>query len=174
MVVMGIDASTTSTGWSIFEGKQLIAYGAIKPKGENWRDRLIQEGPELKKIVQIYKPQKVYMEDVPLKPGNIKTLMILGAVQGFIYGLFSSFEIPVFFLNPSEWRKSVGLFDGTNKGKQREELKKKAIEKVNKEFDLKLIWKSASSKFNEDDQAEAILICYSQVKAKKFSFKIEE
>lgn len=33
MVVCGIDASTKSTGWSIFDGKKLVAYGVIKPEG---------------------------------------------------------------------------------------------------------------------------------------------
>lgn len=170
---MGIDASTTSTGWSIFDESNLIAYGAIKPKGVNWRDRIINEGPELKKIIEKYRPEYIYMEDVPLKKGNVKTLMILGAVQGFIYGIISLFKIPVIFLNPSGWRSSIGLFDGTKEGRLREELKKKAIEKANKEFNLNLVWKSTSSKFNEDDQAEAILICYSQVRGKNFAAKKE-
>lgn len=34
MVVCGIDASTKSTGWSIFDGKELTAYGVIKPKAK--------------------------------------------------------------------------------------------------------------------------------------------
>lgn len=168
MIIMGIDASTTSTGWAIFDGSNLIRYGVIKPKSDNWRDRLIEQGPQLANIIQTYKPEKIFMEDVPLKGSNVKALVILGAVQGFIYGVISSFNIPVFFIVPSEWRSLIGLFDGTREGTHRDMLKKKAIDKANKLFGLNLLYKSPSSKFNEDDIAEAILLCYSQIKSKRF------
>lgn len=168
MITMGIDASTTSTGWAIFDGSNLIGYGVIKPKSDNWRDRLIEQGPQLANIIQTYKPEKIFMEDVPLKGSNVKALVILGAVQGFIYGVISSFNIPVFFIVPSEWRSLLGLFDGTREGTHRDMLKKKAIDKANKLFSLNLLYKSPSSKFNEDDIAEAILLCYSQIKSKRF------
>ena len=64
---MGIDASTTCTGISIFKDEKLIYYTAIRPKGDNWRDRLFHEGPALSQIIQLYKPDIIYMEDVPLK-----------------------------------------------------------------------------------------------------------
>lgn len=51
------------------------------------------------------------------------------------------------------------MFDGTNEGKKREVLKQKAIEMANDCFDLELKWISLNSKKNDDDIAEAILIC---------------
>lgn len=163
MTTMGIDASTSATGWSIFEDDKLIAHGVIKPKGSDWQDRIKQEWPLLCKIAEKYKPEKIYIEDVPLKDGK-KTLIMLGAVQGMILG-FSAYEnIPVEFLLPSDWRGALGLYDGTREGTQREVLKKKAIEMVNKKFGLNLLWVAPKSKRNEDDTAEAILIAYSQVK----------
>ena len=172
MISMGIDASTTSTGWSIFENDKLIGYGVIQPKGENWRERLFHEGPQLVTIIKKYIPEKIYMEDVPLKEGNKQTLVILGAVQGFLYGIASSLHVPIEFVYPSTWRSQIGLFNGTEQGKKRQILKKRAIELANKLFDLDLIYKSPSSKFNQDDIAESILICYSQVKPRKFGKKI--
>lgn len=163
MIVMGIDASTTSTGWSIFKDKELVDYGCIKPLGDDWRERLIDEGPELKKIVEKYHPEIVYMEDVPLKGKILKTLVILGAVQGFLYGVFSSLHVKIEFLLPSKWRSDIGLFDGTKDGTKRDIMKEKAIEKANKLFGLKLKYVSPKSLKNEDDTAEAILIAYSQI-----------
>ena len=58
------------------------------------------------------------------------------------------------------------LFDGTRNGTKRAEMKRKSIEKANDLFGLNLVWKSDSSKFNQDDQSDAILIAYSQVKVK--------
>ena len=168
MIVCGIDASTRSTGFSIFKDKELIDYGVIKPEGEDWRECMTNQGPELIKILAKYHPDKIYMEDVPLKKGNAKALVILGAVQGFIYGITASFEIPVEFLLPSEWRSPLGLYDGTREGTKRAELKHKSILKANEIFGLNLQWVSPSSKKNEDDISDAILIAYSQIKKKRF------
>lgn len=159
-IYMGIDASSTCTGVSVFVDNKLAYYEAIRPNGDNWRDRLFHEGPELTKIIQKYKPQKIYMEDVPLKAsGGLKTLVILGGVQGFIYGVAASNGVPIEFVSPTMWRSIAGLFDGTKEGKKRDVLKKKAVEMANSQFGLELNWVSPSSKKNDDDIAEAILIC---------------
>lgn len=168
MKTLGLDCSTTSSGWAVFDGDSLIAYGVIKPDGEDWRDRLAHQGTQLTKIIQKYKPQQIFCEDVPLKAGNSKVLVVLGAVQGFVISIASSFEIPVKFILPSEWRSPLGLFDGTREGTKRKELKKKSIEKANEIFGLNLLWVSSSSKKNEDDISDAILITYSQVKKRRF------
>lgn len=163
-VYMGIDASSSCTGVSVFIDNKLVYYTAIKPEGENWRDKLFHEGPELTKIIQEHKPNKIFMEDVPLKAsGGLKTLVILGGVQGFIYGIAASNGVPVEFVSPTSWRSIAGLFDGTTEGKKREVLKRKAIDMANEKFGLELKWVSPSSKRNEDDIAEAILICASML-----------
>ena len=51
MVVCGIDASTKSTGWSIFDGKELTVYGVIKPEGQDWRERTVNQAPKLIEIL---------------------------------------------------------------------------------------------------------------------------
>lgn len=166
MIVMGIDASTSSTGWSIFEDDKLIANGVIKPKGSDWRNKIQQEFPLLCKIIDKYKPNKAFIEDIPLKDGKI-TLVKLGAVQGMVLSVMAFKEVSVEFLSPSDWRGALGLYDGTREGTKRDALKKKAIEMVNKKFGLNLLWVAPKSKLNEDDMAEATLIAYSQVKRRK-------
>lgn len=169
MKVMGIDASTTSTGISVFDDLELIYHTTIKPKGEDWRDRLYRQGLQLKEIVEQYHPDIVYMEDVPLKAGGgLKTLVILGGVQGFIYGIMASYEIPVEFLTPTQWRSNLSMFNGTQEGKHRDVLKEKAVKMANEKFGLDLAWFGPKSKKSQDDEAEAILIAYSQIKPKKF------
>ena len=44
------------------------------------------------------------------------------------------------------------------------QMHNKAIEMANEEFSLDLAWVAPSSKKNEDDCAEGILIAYSQIK----------
>lgn len=167
MKIMGIDASTTATGWSIFDKQKLIAYGVIKPKGEDWRERIMNESLVIKEIFEKYNPDKIYMEDVPMKKGA-STLMKLGAVQGCVLSIAATYQIQIDFLLPSQWRSSLNLYDGTREGTHREVLKKKAIEVANEVFGLKLEWHGATSKKTQDDIAEAILIAYSQSKQRRF------
>ena len=163
-VILGLDASSASTGFSIFDNKGLAAYGIIKPEGNDWRERLVHQAPQLKEIIEKYHPTQIIMEDVPLNgKGGLKILVVLGAVQGMILGLASSYGIPIKFVTPNEWRSKVGLFTGNRDDTKRDEMKKKSVEFVNQEFGLKLKWISKSSKFNEDDISDSILIAYSQI-----------
>lgn len=163
-VILGLDASSASTGFSIFDNKGLAAYGIIKPEGNDWRERLVHQAPQLKEIIEKYHPTQIIMEDVPLNgKGGLKILVVLGAVQGMILGLASSYRIPIKFVTPNEWRSKVGLFTGNRDDTKRDEMKKKSVEFVNQEFGLKLKWISKSSKFNEDDISDSILIAYSQI-----------
>ena len=163
-VILGLDASSASTGFSIFDNKGLAAYGIIKPDGNDWRERLVHQAPQLKEIIEKYNPTQIVMEDVPLNgKGGLKILVVLGAVQGMILGLASSYRIPIKFVTPNEWRSKVGLFTGNRDDTKRDEMKKKSVEFVNQEFGLKFKWISKSSKFNEDDISDSILIAYSQI-----------
>lgn len=169
MIVMGIDASTTSTGIAIFEDKHLVYHTTIKGEGDDWRERLFSQSKPIVEIIDNYHPNQVFMEDVPLKrAGGMKTLVILGGVQGFIYGIMASHQIPIIFLNPTIWRSDIGIFDGTKEGKTRDKLKEKAVKMANELFDTNLIWNGPNSKKSQDDEAESILIAYSQIKPKKF------
>lgn len=161
-IILGLDCSTTSTGWSIFDNKGLAAYGIIKPDGEDWRERLVHQVPKIKEIIDRYNPTLILMEDVPLNnKGGLKILVVLGAVQGIVLGVASASGIPIKFVSPNEWRSKVGLFTGERAGTKRDEMKKKSVELVNKEFGLDLKWFSKSSKFNQDDISDSILIAYS-------------
>lgn len=164
MIVIGIDASTTCTGYSVFENNQLIDYGCIRPEGANWRERLVNEGSALKALFEKYSPSQIYMENVPLMGRQMETLVILGAVQGFILGLATSLHIPIDFILPSSWRSKMGLYDGTKSGMKKDAMKEAAVKRANQMFGLSLNWVKPKSKKNEDDVAEAILIAYSQIK----------
>ena len=171
MIYIGIDASTTCTGYSVFEDNKLIDYGAIKPKGSDWRERLVHEGPELKLLFEKYKPDKIYMENVPLMGRQMETLVILGAVQGYILGIVAPLGFNIEFLWPTTWRSDIGLYDGTKEGRKKEVLKEKAVDKANQLFNLDLKWYGPKSKRNDDDIAESILICYSQIAKNLFGKK---
>lgn len=165
MRCMGIDASSTCTGIAIFDDDKLIYYGAIKPpKDLHWRERIAAEGKEIEAIMREYRPSCIYMEDVPLMGKQMQTLVLLGAVQGYILSIATHHSIPVHFLLPSQWRSDMGLFDGTKMGTKKDAMKEKAVLTANEKFGLNLRWVKPKSKLNEDDIAESILIAYSQIK----------
>ena len=167
MKIMGIDASTSCTGYSIFENGELVAYGAIYPDhktGIKWREKLIEIGAKFNDLLEEHQPDKIYMEDMPIMAGKqMQTLLILGAVQGYFLGFIHAHNIPVCFIQPATWRSKVGTYDGTRAGMKRVVQKEKAVKKVNDIFDLDLIWASENSTKNQDDIAEAILLAYSQI-----------
>ena len=162
MIIFGIDASTSSTGYSVFKDNILIDHGRLTPKSKEWRDRIMEESLMIAKLFKQYKPETLYIEDVPMKPGS-KTLEKLGAVQGMILCLCAGYKVNPVFLLPSVWRRDIDMFDGSREGTRREILKEKAIQKANELFDLDLKWFGPTSKKSEDDEAEGILVAYSQI-----------
>jgi hypothetical protein len=160
--IIGLDCSTSATGYSVFDRNGLIAYGVIKPKSKDWRERIEELSVKLSEIFMKYRPIRAYIEDVPLKPGN-STILKLGAVQGMVLAVCAQYNCRPNFLLPSDWRGELGLYDGTRQGTHRDVLKQKAVQTVNDEFGVKLKWVAPKSKLNEDDTAEAILIAYSQI-----------
>ena len=158
--MISFDASTTCTGYAIFLGDKLVDYGKITPpKSLEWRDRINCTASEIKDILEKYKSKKAYCEDVPLKRGGgLMTLVQLGAVQGMILSLCGAYGIEIEFIPVATWRRKMQLFDGTEAGKERNNLKKASIELANKLYGLKLVYKSPSSKFNDDDVSDSILV----------------
>lgn len=162
MMYCGLDLSTSCSGFSFFDNNTLVKYGAIKPRGDDWRIRIMEESNQLICLLKKYKPDKIFIEDVPLKPGT-NTLLKLGAVHGMILTISSQLKLNPVFLLPNQWRKKIGLYDGTREGLKRDVLKEKAIIMANEVFGLDLKWFGAKSKKSDDDIAEGILIAYSQI-----------
>lgn len=178
MIGIGIDASTTCIGYGVFDDDKLIAYGKIKPSEicETWRDRIQDYIPKLQQLIDKYKPQIVCIEDVPLINKQTKTLVQLGAVQGMLLGVFGVNNIRTNFVSVATWRRNIGLFDGTEEGKERDAMKVKSLQKANELFGLELDCVfTKSGNYNptksDDDISDAILIYASTLnKYKKKTF----
>lgn len=114
MRTMGIDSSTTSTGWAVIDEEGIVASGVIKPKGETI-ERIIEISQELCKIYRQYEPVEVYIEDLSVTR-NMKTLKSL---SGLLYVILTSLykqEAVITLLKPTQWRK------GKIEGRTREQL----------------------------------------------------
>jgi hypothetical protein len=80
-----------------------------------------------------------------------------------IVSICATKNLKVSFIGVSQWRSSLGLFTGKRKDTTREMMKQSSVEYANKTFGLDLVWKSKSSKFNDDDLSDAINVAYSQL-----------
>lgn len=168
MISLGLDMSSTKSGYGLFKDDKLIDYGvwAIPKDIVDWRDRAFWMGDRLKEFIVTHKIDIIYIEDVPLIMKNPQTLKILAFLQGIIAGIVTAFNIKVKYIAVSKWRADLGLFTGKRKDTERELMKQSSIEYANKTFGLDLIWKSKTSKYNQDDIADAMNIAYSQIKPK--------
>ena len=135
MVIMGIDSSTTSTGWAVidtrFEGKlRLIEYGTISPsKKLDTIGRVIYISDKLKDIIRIFRPEFVTIEEINVTR-NMKTIRVLsGLITEIEVALRRKQALYVKF-TASEWRKKVGI----RCKNERAALKKASIDYVWEHF----------------------------------------
>lgn len=182
--------STQKTGYAVFEidntVKTLIDYGCIEKLStdeSDWRKRITYMANKLGEIMSKYDIDRVYIEDVPPIINNSQTVKTLGALQGIVLGVMGVFDVEVEFIPVATWKTKLGInlthskqFNGAKKElkdnkKELERLKgqvkayekKMSIDLVNEMFGIDLVWKSFSSKKNQDDIADAINIVSSVI-----------
>lgn len=145
MKTLALDASSTCTGWSVFEDSKYLASGFINlKKDKNSEHRLYEMAKEITDLISYFKPHKIILEDTYSSP-NISTLKTLANLAGAIKFYCYLHEIPVEMIMPSAWRKYLKIQE---KGAKRNELKNKALNLVNEQLGLLL----------EEDQAESVCI----------------
>lgn len=148
MVILGIDSSTTSTGWGVIDTKfndelRLVDYGSIKPPKVETIDRIIYISRELKQMLQDFKPELIVIEEVNVTR-NMNTIRALVGLLTEIEVMLRKRQALYIKLTPSQWRASVGIRCKNS----REELKKASIGYVRERYNEKVT----------DDEADAICI----------------
>lgn len=169
-VILGLDMSTLSSGYSVFDSKKkLVDYGVWKQdKKVLWRDRCINMGNELSKLIDVCSPSLIYCEDTILSGecgGNVQTVKMLSVLQGIVLGVSNVHGVEIKFLMPSAWRRDLGVYDGTREGTKRPMMKYKTIQVVNQIYGLELFYNLNIPKSvkNQDDIGDAIGIVHSQL-----------
>ena len=168
--ILGLDMSTLSSGYSVFDSKKkLVDYGVWKQdKKVLWRDRCINMGNELSKLIDVYSAYLIYCEDTILNGelgGNVQTIKMLSVLQGIVLGVSNVHGVEIEFLMPSAWRRDLGVYDGTREGTKRPMMKYKTIQVVNQIYGLDLFYNLNIPKSvkNQDDIGDAIGIVHSQL-----------
>ena len=123
MIIMGIDSSSTSTGWAVIDTKhkgalRLVDYGTIKPpKKQGTIERIIYISDKFKELLRIMKPEMVVIEQMNVTT-NLSTVRVLAGLLTELEIVLRRQQYLYVLLTPSQWRKAVGI-----KGKKREDFK---------------------------------------------------
>lgn len=178
--------SSQKTGYSFFKDKQLIDYGLWEMSSSDeadWRKRIQYMAKCISNYCDSHDIDIAYVEDVPPIAQNSQTVKILSALQGMIIAMFAIKGLEFHFVPVKNWKSKIGInltaskennvckkqfkdFYGAKANRYIEKLKNKtkayekklSVEYANKLFGLDLVYKSASSKKNQDDIADAICV----------------
>lgn len=155
MKIIGLDCSTKSTGFCIFNDKELIEYGCITASSTDLIKRINKIMDKLKALLNKHSDvNKIVMEEViPTTGKNIKTWKALIYLQAelviFLHNEFPQVQIELIY--PNSWRSKIGI--QTGRGITREKLKEEDINFVKQKYNISV----------NDDTADAICIAYSSI-----------
>ena len=172
MIGIGIDASTSIIGYSVFQDDKLLYCDKVERIDGNGRERVQDVIPQIQNIIDKYKVDKIIMEDVPLMSRQSKILVQLGVCQGALLTIAQLNNIEIEFVGVGTWRKNIGISTGE---RDRNSMKIKSIEKANELFGLNLpieYTRNGSYKpCGSDDIADSILIYASTLDKYKIKTK---
>ena len=153
MTILALDISTTSTGYAVFENKNLISYGIIAPPGKTIT-RIEKIAEEVNLLMLEYHPDVIYAEEPEpaFVKNNIDVYRKLTFAHGAIAIVLNHYQKEMILCSSSHWRKQVGI--KTGRGITRAQLKPIDIAKANEIFKLDT---------KNDDLADAVLIGWSYI-----------
>lgn len=139
--ILAFDQATERFGLSMFDDGKLVFYNLYTFTGD-LSCRLMKIREWLKVILDAWKPDMIYMEDIQYQ-NNVLTFKVLAMLLGVVQELCYEKKIKHEIVSPNVWRKHNGIC-----GRTRAEEKKVAKQLVEQKYGVKV----------SDDVAEAILI----------------
>lgn len=150
--ILALDQASITSGWAIFDNKNLISYGKWISDGKHSTERIGQTKYWVASMIAKWHPDLITLEDIQLQKfkdaeGNdeaaVVTFKKLAHLQGVLKNYFFESGIPYNVVSPSTWRTYSDI-----KGKQRTDKKRNAQLKIKKIYDIQVT----------QDEADAILI----------------
>lgn len=139
---LALDQATYLTGWSIYDGKELIKYGTFETNLENEiaRDHKIKEW--LINMINIWQCDMIGIEGIQYQQNmGVTTFEKLARLQGILLDTVYELNIPYKICPTNTWRAHCEV-----KGRTRSDKKKSMQILVKKWFDITVT----------DDEADAI------------------
>jgi len=144
-VVLGLDISTRSTGWSVIEyieenKYKIIDYGTIERHGMDIGEMLLYFEQQLQKIIQQFKPHGISAE-APFVGSNKQVIQKLSMFHGIMQLIAKKEKLPVVYYAVMTLKSKVlgGIkiknSDGTKKSgtQMKQEVANKIFELLGKE-----------------------------------------
>jgi len=116
--ILGIDPGTARCGWGVVNKNhsfELVDYGCIttsKDLPAGTRLNIIQK--ELKKIIKLYKPQKIGVESLFFFK-NLKTAMKIAQVYGVILLTATQSKLPIIEVTPLQVKEAISGYGRAEK-----------------------------------------------------------
>ena len=142
MIKLGLDCSSSCSGFCIREDEIIKSYGEIKFKHKDFKVRCIEIVNQIKKLCQDNKVEFVMFEDIQTG-GFSHASYVLSFLQGALVYMLEQNKIAYCPVSISSWRRNVGI-----KSKKRAEQKQEAIDMVKSKYGIIV----------GEDTAEAILL----------------
>lgn len=142
--VLALDQALRTTGYAVFNGQELIAYGTFEVDIKlPIEERLHEFMLKVKQLKAEYSPDIVIFEDIQ-EQHNIQTFKTLAYVQAAMLIFCALTKTSYKIYSPSQWRKILGgCF-----GRKRDEQKAHAQELVKTKYGIDV----------DSDTADAICI----------------
>lgn len=147
-VILALDQATRDSGWSIFNGSNLVDYGHWSFTDEDVAFRIHRLCQQIESKIDEYEPDIIVIENIQLQQNNVDTFQKLAWVQGAILQICINRKIEYKIVKPSEWRAQCNFLKGNDK--HRDNQKKIAQEWVKATFNKKCT----------QDESDAICIGY--------------
>lgn len=139
-----LDQATHTTGYAIFDGKELITYGIFKTRAQDETGRLHEVNMWLISQIQNWQPDIIGIEGIQYESHittGVTTFQTLARLQGILMETCTQLSIPFRICNTNTWRAHCQV-----KGKTRADKKRSMQLLVKQWFDITV----------SDDCADAI------------------
>lgn len=152
--VLALDQATHTTGYSIFDDGELVAFGIYIASGSNGLLRLMDNCDWLERMIDDWQPDFFGLEDIQYNPyggQGHNTFKLLGQLMGALARTAWLKGLDAHAAHIPSWRSHCGI-----RGKKRDELKRNTQAYVKRRFGLSVT----------EDEADAICIgkYFSEVK----------
>lgn len=147
--VLALDQATHISGWSIFDGKELVKYGLFETNAETPIEKANDVRVWLANMINNWNPDLIALEGIQFQNNlgshsiGVTTFETLARLQGILMMTCYELKVPFEICHTQTWRSYCGV-----KGKAKADKKKSAQLIVKQVYDISVT----------NDAADAILI----------------
>lgn len=162
--VLGLDVSSVSCGWAVFDDDRLVAWGHLRQEGDEHGEKLANFAAWLTQMLTEHRPTHLVFEmPYPGRRRNTYGVLMLYVAEVLrLHWLHYGQEVPKVLRVPA---RTVKRALKVKKGKDHDENKRIMVREVNRLFDLALKWdpKDKTKRVSQDDEADAIALVHAVI-----------